>query len=390
MRNRSRGMALITALWMLAILLVLVAGMAAMVHSETQVARNFGGVTVARWAACAGLHRAEVALLALTEQPYTALMDDDATAGTRLFLTSDDEETDLGGATYEVTIEDEAGKLNLNTVPAEVLNVFFPLEATDAILDWRDADSLPGPQGAEDDYYAGLSPPYRCKNGPFETLGEVRLVSGVTAELLTTPVTEDGQTLEALLTVYSTERNIAADGRPRENLTTASTSAILDAVGTDAELTDEQVNAIVAQRATFESPADLLGVPGLPRETVARIYDRFTTSTAGTRAGLVNLNTAPIEVLLALEGMDEATAAAIVTQREAEGPFETVGNLLDVTQVSDTLFRRIADAFTTRSRRFRVRATGKSTDGVTQMITAVLQVEEQGGERVIRRLYWRE
>ena len=53
-----------------------------------------------------------------------------------------------------------------------------------AIIDWRDADDQTSPGGAEGDYYARLSPPYACHNGPFQSLHELLLVRGVTPELL--------------------------------------------------------------------------------------------------------------------------------------------------------------------------------------------------------------
>lgn len=54
----------------------------------------------------------------------------------------------------------------------------------DALKDWLDKDDIETPlNGAESDYYEGLSPPYKCKNGPFDHVSEVRLVKGITPEL---------------------------------------------------------------------------------------------------------------------------------------------------------------------------------------------------------------
>jgi hypothetical protein len=57
-------------------------------------------------------------------------------------------------------------------------------QIVDAILDWRDADSTQGANGAESAYYNGLTPPYNCKNQPFETLEELLYVRGITPEIL--------------------------------------------------------------------------------------------------------------------------------------------------------------------------------------------------------------
>lgn len=48
-----------------------------------------------------------------------------------------------------------------------------------AVLDWVDADlNATVPEGAEDDYYTGLSPAYRATNGSFKAISELQLVKG--------------------------------------------------------------------------------------------------------------------------------------------------------------------------------------------------------------------
>lgn len=54
---------------------------------------------------------------------------------------------------------------------------------TQAIGDWMDADQQPRLDGAEDDYYAGLTPPYRAANRPLSSVSELRAVKGITSEL---------------------------------------------------------------------------------------------------------------------------------------------------------------------------------------------------------------
>jgi DNA uptake protein ComE-like DNA-binding protein len=103
-------------------------------------------------------------------------------------------------------------------------------EIADAIIDWIDADDLPRTNGAEDDYYTGLQPPYHCKNGPLDSLEELLLVRGVTQELLLGNDTNRNGVLDAgednsagvfdpgwsaYLTIYSREQNLASDNLPR-------------------------------------------------------------------------------------------------------------------------------------------------------------------------------
>ena len=81
---------------------------------------------------------------------------------------------------------DEASKLNLNTATAAMLEQLPRMtpELAAAIVDWRDSNSTVSDGGAEDETYQRLNPPYRCKNAPFESIDELRLVYGMTDEIL--------------------------------------------------------------------------------------------------------------------------------------------------------------------------------------------------------------
>ena len=382
--NRRRGVALITCIWLLAVLLVLASGLAVAVHGETSVARNFMQLSRARWAARAGVHRAETQLLALAAAQYS----DPATAQTELLSSQTD--SFLGDLSYNTVVEDEAGKINLNTASAGVLGAFFPAEVVSALVDWRSPASAAQVNGAEDDYYLGLNPPYHCRNAPFRTVGEVSLVKGVTPDLLATTVTADGRTLEDLLTVSSWDSNTDASGQARVNLTRATQQTLQNAFS--GILTPQEITAILARRtrAAFTSPADLVRVPNLALTKIAQVYDRLTTSTGTERLGLINLNTAPPEVLAALPGMEGTMAQALVTRREKQGPFTQVGEMLLVQGITPEAFRQAADLLTMRSSVFRVSSTGEDPDGLQTTISCLLQIENQQTEPSLRVLYWRE
>ena len=83
---------------------------------------------------------------------------------------------------------DEGSKLNLNNtnVTLEMLELLPRMtpELAAAIIDWRDADSTISTSGAEDETYGRMQPPYLCKNAPFDSVDELRLVSGATMDIL--------------------------------------------------------------------------------------------------------------------------------------------------------------------------------------------------------------
>ncbi|NQT17484.1 MAG: general secretion pathway protein GspK [Planctomycetes bacterium] len=111
----------------------------------------------------------------------------------------------------------------------------------DALLDWIDVDPTPRPSGAEVAYYSGLGVPYGPRNGVPTSLEELLLIRDVSRELLfgadldrnydidqneqqlastgsgVGPV-QGGLPWESLLTVYSAERNVDFQGRPRIHL----------------------------------------------------------------------------------------------------------------------------------------------------------------------------
>ncbi len=151
-------------------------------------------------------------------------------------------------------LEDESGRLNLNTLlladrtqEGSARQILMGLpgmteDVADAILDWIDPDPEPREFGAEAEYYGGLNPPYAPKNGPLETIEELLLVRGVTPQLLfgadanrngmidagepdpqsfVEADNSDGSMdrgWAAYLTLWSLESNLRPDGTPKINL----------------------------------------------------------------------------------------------------------------------------------------------------------------------------
>lgn len=93
-------------------------------------------------------------------------------------------------------MEDESSRLNLNTLvlldqqksgqgsQALMMLPGMTADVADAILDWIDADDTVRTNGAEREYYNGLTPSYSPKNGPLESVEELLLVRGVTPQML--------------------------------------------------------------------------------------------------------------------------------------------------------------------------------------------------------------
>lgn len=196
-RKNQRGIALIMVLWIIAILSVVVLEFSFGMRTELNLTRHFKDELQLYEMAEGGVHRAIVEMVykrdSKIQQKRKTLKTEEipadqmewATDG-RAYLLS------FTGGKVEVRVTGEDGKVNINTVSESLLrkivgNMGLEGEArdivVDSILDWRDPDDFYRLNGAENDYYRALREPYDCKDGPLDSLEELLLVRGVTAEL---------------------------------------------------------------------------------------------------------------------------------------------------------------------------------------------------------------
>lgn len=67
------------------------------------------------------------------------------------------------------------------------------------------------------------------------------------------------------------------------------------------------------------------------------------SSSSTSASGLVNINQASAEELVTLSGIGEATAAKIIADREANGPFQTIEDIKRVSGIGDKKFEALRD-----------------------------------------------
>lgn len=67
-----------------------------------------------------------------------------------------------------------------------------------------------------------------------------------------------------------------------------------------------------------------------------------------SQAAVININTATAAELARLDGIGETKALAIVADRDANGPFESEGDLTRVRGIGDTTVKKNAERMTTR------------------------------------------
>lgn len=246
----SAGVALILVLWVAAFLTVIAGSFAYATRTDMAVLGNQTLRARAEAAADAGLHRAVFEAFRPITDPRRWKHDGSQHAFR------------LGDALITVSVLDESAKIDINESSPVLLKGLLQSvgvaepeadKLVDAIQDWRDPDSLSRPAGAEEEAYksAGLS--QRPANAPFQTLDELRLVMGITADLY--------RRIEPMITLYSRQSGI--------NVTIASREVLLAIPGVAPEKIDAYIAARTAARAAnqpappFPEAAAVAAVPNM-------------------------------------------------------------------------------------------------------------------------------
>jgi hypothetical protein len=178
--------------------------------------------------------------------------------------------------------------------------------------------------------------------------------------------------LQPLLTVSSYDPNEDNDGVPRTNLNDPADP--LPGV----ELPPALTNFIAALRTNnfkLGHAADLLEaklkikdgtgketeiLSGIGKEELPLVLDLFTASGDQRFDGLINVNTAGIEVLATVPGIDEPLAESILSTRRSISPERraTIAWLYQEGVVDAEIFKRIAPFLTARSYQYSFRVVG--------------------------------
>ena len=248
-RERQRGIALILVLWLTILLTVIGGSFAYGMRNEAVAARNSLSLAQARALADGAIYRTVFELM----RPKT-LADVWSADGTVHVW-------DENGSRIAVNALDESGKIDLNTAPDGLIKGLLQTAAEvdadtaarliDVIDDWKDADDLRRPNGAEAPDYqaAGLS--YKPANAPFESIAELQRVLGMTPAIY-------GRIADSL-TVHSRMAGI--------NPAFASRAVLLAVPGA----TPEIVDTYIAQRRdalAAKLPAPPFPVPGIVGATL--------------------------------------------------------------------------------------------------------------------------
>jgi general secretion pathway protein K len=242
-RHSQQGIALVIVAWAAVLIAVVASSFIFERRTETMIVANSISMARAQSAADAGVQRAI----------YEAYRNDNGADIWKRDGTPHDWSFD--GVPVRVVMRDESAKIDINTASDALLRGLFVSaglsddEASsllDAVLDWRDADSLKRAHGAEEDDYkaAGLS--YRPANAPFQAIEELQLVLGMRPEVY--------RRIAPSITVYSRQ--------PGVNPQLASREVLLAIPGVTTEVADDYIARREAARAAGE-PLPVLAEAGV-------------------------------------------------------------------------------------------------------------------------------
>lgn len=290
--NRQQGIALVLVLWVALLMSVIAGSFALSARTESLQSRILLNETQARFLAEAGLNRTVYELR--NPDPETRWIADGRTY-----------KFEMDGATIEIQVTDESGKIDLNQAGEELLIGLFAsvgvdydaaIGIVDKILDWKDADEEIRLAGAEDGDYFAAGYQYGAKDAPFDTVPELIQVMDVGYELY--------RKVQPALTVYSGRKNI--------NLAFAPKEVLMSIDGITAEMAD---NYLIDRHSIDDVNSEL---PILAEGYSGQFRGGGTTFSIISKATLPNKQFAQIDATIRMGGNLQGRPYRVVRWRDNE------------------------------------------------------------------------
>ena len=387
----SNGLSLISTLWILTILSVLAMQMLYSFELESKAQRNFLDRMKYHYAAKSGFE-VGVATLSMDETNFDSLGE----AWAEPIQQQIEDGIQIGGfITYQVTITDEAARVNINEAEEDQIR---------NLLSFLGAQPENNPIG---DLAARI-----VEGRPYRSVRDIAQVEGMTKEILygiqqqaaaedatsgseepppTTLTMTNVGGLVNTATVYSVDANIDSNGQQRVNINSANAQQLQQIRSNNQNVFSQgEANAIIQQR-DFSNISDLLDVSAISDGVFNNIRDEITvedSSSGGGQGGrgnndggdgednvifdedegdsLININTADSEELTGLQGIDNGIAERIIAYRDSQGTFQNIDEIKKVTIMTVRELAGIADKITARK--------GQTVNGLININTASVEL----------------
>ena len=398
--KEQSGLSLVSTLWILTILSILAAQLLYSIHIEQRTQRNFLDRAKFHYAARAGFEWT-LAVMLTDQTPFDSLgeswaepLEGQVEDGVRVgnFLN------------YQVTITDEASKVNINTADAGLISNLLAQAGVspDDSLTQELANAI-------------------VEGQPYRTVRDLARVEGMTSELLygtpqqTEAFTQAGAITQStatstvqesstasfeglqntstdpqpglvdLATIYSLDASTDPNGEPLVNINTADEQQLtqIETQQNQPVFSQAEAESLIQQRE-FDGFAALIDVQAISEELFNNIQNQITTEDSnenedegetnnpqrnrppGQGGGQVNVNTADVETLQSLQGIDEGIAERIVDHRDSQGIFQNIDAIKDVQMLTQQEFIGIVDKITLQD--------GDTRSGLININTAPAEV----------------
>jgi general secretion pathway protein K len=308
-RRGEHGMVLVFVLLIIMVLAVILLEFSYESNLEVEIAGNSWRSEQALNCADAGINFA----LAVLRRNPDALRDD--TLGP---LLSAKTAIPIGDGECKVVVEVENGRLNINALTStdghmdrprveqmlrlvdllnaqEGMNPPISYDVVASMVDWvtdnDDTTTLSWVQGenegAKNDYYLGLTPPYLCKNAPFDSLDELLRVRDMTPFIFNGRPANDDAGIQAIAGMRG-QLTVHGDGKVDINY---APSLVLQALSP--EIDENLAQAIIDRRAQspFKAVAELWTIPNFPQSAFNAINNYATTSPGNRYYSIISTGT---------------------------------------------------------------------------------------------------
>ena len=225
--NSEKGIVLVIVIIIIAILTILVADLIYFTRVDKEISTNTINEVKARYIAKSGVHVAAGTLRRRAPESLSEIVSAIGSAGTSNgFWSISLPYFPVGDGSVSVTVTDERSKVNLNAlvdsssnrvdqqVLVELKELFRFLDVDpskserfiSSLTNWLDRP-LEGAQndqdssGADSGFYSKLENPYNIKNGPIDSLQEIRLIDGMDDEFF--------NKIKDYVTVYPRDKKIS-------------------------------------------------------------------------------------------------------------------------------------------------------------------------------------
>ncbi len=362
--REQRGLSLVSTLWILTILSILAAQLLYSIHIEQRTQRNFLDRSKFHYAARAGFEWT-LAVMRDDQTPFDSLGE----IWAEPIQGQVEDGIQIGNfLNYQVTVVDEASKVNINIADVGLIsNLLAQVGAP--------------PDDARTEDLANKI----VEGRPYRTVRDLARIEGMTSELLygnpeqervvsgsASGLPTDSRQpiaippgLVGLATIYSVDASTDPSGEALVDVNTAEANQLTEIRTQQNQpvFTQAEAESLIQQRE-FDRFAALMDVQAVSDELFNNIRDQLTTEDAGggeteekanvqegtpqipDESGKININTADVETLASVEGIDQGIAERIVSHREGQGLFQNIDAIKEVRMLTQQEFIGIVDTIT--------------------------------------------